>query len=165
MCKRKKPSTAVVCDSALDPVDRYSTDGRCRNPREPNFPFATDEFEEIAGIRADYERILNPETCEYTSPKEPDFSEIVGDCDWEQKGVYGFAPSGRVSKTDPRFGVLNIGCITGSVDGMAALCLPGKPADRWHSAVLPTVPLRAQHLPRPRLAVTQPAIEGSPCRP
>lgn len=41
--------------------------------------------EEIAGIRADYERILNPETCEYTSPKEPDFSEIVGDCDWEQK--------------------------------------------------------------------------------
>lgn len=121
--------------------------------------------QEIAGIRADYERILNPETCEYTSPKEPDFSEIVGDCDWEQKGVYGFAPSGRVSKTDPRFGVLNIGCITGSVDGMAALCLPGKPADRWHSAVLPTVPLRAQHLPRPRLAVTQPAIEGSPCRP
>ena len=77
--------------------------------------------EEIAGIRADYERILSPETCEYTSPKEPDFSEIVGDCDWEQKGVYGFAPSGRVSKTDPRFGVLNIGCITGSVDGIAAL--------------------------------------------
>ena len=51
LCKRKKPSTAVVCDSASIRSTGYSMDGRCRNPREPNFPFATGmSSEEIAGI-------------------------------------------------------------------------------------------------------------------
>lgn len=121
LCKRKKPPTAVVYDLALDPVDRFSANGRCRNSRKPDSLSRPMSSEEIAGIRADYERAENPDTFEYTSRKEPDFSEIVGDCDWEKKGEYGFAPSGRVSKTDRRFGVLQIGCITGSVDGIAAL--------------------------------------------
>lgn len=121
LCKRKKPTTAVVYDLALAPVDRFSSDGRCRNPRKPDSMYRKMNAEEIASLRAAYERVLDPDTFEYNSATKPDFSEVSTDCDWEKKGEYGFEPYGRVSKTNPRFGLLRIGCITGSVDGIAAL--------------------------------------------
>lgn len=121
LCKRKRPTTAVVYDLALDPVDRLSSDGRCRHPRNPSSMTRAMNAAEIASLRAAYERVLDPDTFEYRSSKEPDFSEVSSSCDWEEQGQYSFEPYGRVSKTDPRFALLHIGCITGSVDGVAAL--------------------------------------------
>lgn len=119
LCKQRKPSTAVVYDLGLDPVDRLSA-GRCRYPRALDTLRTRMSAGEIAGLRAVYEPYLDPETFELRTVKQPAFWEVGSNCDWEKSGPNGFAPYGWVSKADPRFGLLRIGCITGSVDGVPA---------------------------------------------
>lgn len=120
LCKQKNPSTAVVYDLGLDPVDRLSAGHRCRQSRDIGTLRTPMSPAEIAGLRAAYEQYLDPETFEMRTVKQPEFSEVTANCDWEKQGPNGFAPYGWVSKADPRFGLLRIGCITGSVDGVAA---------------------------------------------
>lgn len=119
LCKQKKPPTAVVYDLGLDPVDRFSA-GRCRHPRDIDALRTPMSAGEIAGLRAAYEPYFDPDTFELRTVKQPSFSEVSTNCDWEELGPNGFAPYGWVSKADPRFGLLRIGCITGTVDGVPA---------------------------------------------
>ncbi|MFN8183936.1 MAG: hypothetical protein U0R23_05895 [Candidatus Nanopelagicales bacterium] len=95
LCKQKKPSTAVVYDLGLDPVDRFTAGHRCRQPRDIGTLRTPMSPAEIAGLRAAYEQYLDPETFEMRTVKQPTrFSEVTANCDWEKQGPNGFAPYG-----------------------------------------------------------------------
>ncbi|MCB0917785.1 MAG: hypothetical protein KDC39_04365 [Actinobacteria bacterium] len=119
LCRMKKPNAAVVADLDLGPVQ--AVDGRkgaCRHKRSTDGLSRDMSASELASVRSRYKPVWNGRTL--APPQTPNYSEVTPNCDWDRdRGTT--PPSGSVSRTDPRFGVVSINCITGSVGGVAAL--------------------------------------------
>lgn len=122
LCRTRSPNTLIVSDLGLGPVAKGAYGAkRCKNPRELNSTTSAMSTGEVEAIRAMYEPVFGEQPdggFGLASPVEPDFKEPSASCDWN--GALTAAPTGRVAKSDPRFGVLHIACITGSVNGIAA---------------------------------------------
>ncbi len=176
LCRKRVPGPRIVFDLGLDPVD----DGgyfvkNCRYDRRRASLTTQMSAAEIAGIRAAYE--LQPYFIEHPdggtesglrSPRRPGFNEVSADCHWDLDTPTLSAPGGVVSRSDPRFGLLSITCITGSVNGVAAygnsdllVSRPGKtgPFTRLVAHVRPTWSLA------PGQCVNDRRVWGVPARP
>lgn len=119
LCRSKQPGAAVAFDLGLpDPVS-----GRCRYRRDPLSLSWEMTPAEVPSVRAMVEWTQDPDSFEYLpGPVQPARSDItsVGSCSWDGAGSLGLVPSGRVSRADPRFGVVYVGCVFGS-DGFSLL--------------------------------------------
>ncbi len=122
LCARRSPSTAVVLDLGLGPVAKgaYGVK-KCRYERDQSKLITAMSAAEIADLRAKFE-LQYGETPDggfgWSSPVEAEFEETSADCDWN--GAQTDKPRGQVSRADPRYGVLAIACVGGSVNGVGA---------------------------------------------
>jgi hypothetical protein len=115
LCSKRKPSTAVVVDLGLGPMEGPS----CRYDRNPFSLRSKMTQGHVRTLRKLFEPVWDGQGL--SSPVTPDFSEIdYSGCRWDGSAAQG-GPIGFISKSDPRWGVLFIDCITTSVGGVPGL--------------------------------------------
>lgn len=123
LCATRTPNSLVILDLGLDPVSKGSFGiRRCRYERGSEGYVRRMSPDEVAGIKSIYEAKftdLGDGSFGWVSPVQAEFREVSTSCEWNETSES--APGGKVSKLDPRFGVLSIGCVGGSVNGDPSL--------------------------------------------
>lgn len=120
MCRVKKPSAAVAFDLGFP--DTSLEDG-CRHRRTFRSVTRPMTAGEVASVRSMVEWTQDPDTFEMIpGPVQPTRSDVrsVSSCSWNGGGALGLVPTGRVSRADPRWGVVYVGCVVGS-DGFSLM--------------------------------------------
>jgi hypothetical protein len=119
LCRRERPGTAVALDLGLD---ASATSGRCRHPRAKQRLTRPMDAAEVASVRAMVEWRFDELTGAYEpGPVQPAAHEVfASNCSWDGRGDVVEPPYGSVSRSDPRWGLLVVSCVTGS-DGFALL--------------------------------------------
>lgn len=119
-CRRKQPGAAVAFDLGFNDT---TLEGRCRYKRTRDSLTRPMSSPELASVRAMVEWTQDPETFNWIpGPVQPARSDVtsVGSCAWDGGGPLGLVPYGRVSRADPRYGVVYVGCVVG-YDGFSLL--------------------------------------------
>lgn len=120
MCRRKKPGAAVAFDLGFPDT---TLDDRCRHRRTFRSLTRPMTAGEVGSVRSMVEWTQDPDTFEMIpGPVQPARSDVksVSSCSWNGGGALGLVPSGRVSRADPRWGVVYVGCVVGS-DGSSLM--------------------------------------------
>ncbi len=120
ICRRPAPGVRIIHDLGLGPVEDNRHGVRsCRYDRRIGAITRPMAAGEITGLRALYEP--QDYTIEYPngdiesgrrSAATPAFTEATTECRWDAAQPFSWAPHGVVSRSDPRFGVLTIQCVT-----------------------------------------------------
>jgi hypothetical protein len=119
LCRSGEPGTAVALDLGLDTL---GSGGRCRHRRDATGLTRAMSGSEIASVRAMVEWRYSDVTFQLEpGPVQPGVKEVfASDCAWDGRGSAVDPPYGRVARSDPRWGVAIVTCVTGS-DGFALL--------------------------------------------
>ncbi len=121
LCQRSSPGVAVVVDLGLS-ADPGS--GRCRHRRKPTRLVRPMTDAEQASIRAlvEWRWVDTPESSGMEpGPVQPEVHDVfASNCSWDGRGEVVDPPSGVVARSNPRWGLLTIICVTGS-DGFSLL--------------------------------------------
>lgn len=116
LCRRRLPGVAVTIDLGL------STPLRCRHPRDARKLTRPMDAAELASVRAMVEwRFSDATGTLEPGPVQPRVHDVfASDCGWDGRGSAVDPAHGDVSRTDPRWGIVVVTCVTGS-NGFALL--------------------------------------------
>jgi len=117
LCRRREPGTAVTLDLGLETPPF----GRCRHRRDRRKLVRPMTASEVASVRAMVEWRYDPNAGLVPGPKQPEAAEFsASDCAWDGRGSVLEPARGEVSRANPRWGAVEVTCVTGS-DGFALL--------------------------------------------